>query len=335
VALLPEYSRQAIGRQAAELGFIRDAFEKVCRLAGLLEFFEDSPVLSKYLALKGGTAINLTVWNLPRLSVDIDLDFAEHLPLDEMADRRKAITGILRRHMEANGYELSVKSRQYHSLDSFVYSYTNAGGVRDNMKVEINYSLRCHILPLQKRSIETLGVLDPANILTLDPLEIFAAKIVALLTRTAARDLYDVNNMVRFGLFDEEQSKTLRKCVVFYTAVGSDVISDSYDLDRIDTLTFQRIKTDLLPVIRKQERFDHDAARERVKSCLSGLLALTDDERQFLSEFRQKTYRPELLFNGKMLERIKNHPMAVWKTMPHKRQEQGGTETEETEKNRR
>lgn len=33
------------------------------------------------LALKGGTAINLTIFNLPRLSVDIDLDFSENLPL--------------------------------------------------------------------------------------------------------------------------------------------------------------------------------------------------------------------------------------------------------------
>jgi hypothetical protein len=55
---------------------------------------------------------------------------------------------------------------------------------------------------------------------------------------------------------------------------------------------------------------------------LSGLLALTDDERQFLSEFRQKIYRPDLLFGGKMLERIRNHPMATWKTMSHERQEQ-------------
>ena len=63
-----------MGRLAAEHGFIRDTFEKVSRLVGLLAFFERDPALSKYLALKGGTAINLTIFSLPRLSVDIDLD---------------------------------------------------------------------------------------------------------------------------------------------------------------------------------------------------------------------------------------------------------------------
>jgi hypothetical protein len=52
-----EYSRAVLGKQAAGLGFIRDTFEKVSRLAGLLSFFERDPVLSRYLALKGGTAI--------------------------------------------------------------------------------------------------------------------------------------------------------------------------------------------------------------------------------------------------------------------------------------
>lgn len=40
---------------------------------------------------------------------------------------------------------------------------------------------------------------------SLAAIEIFASKIVALLTRTAPRDLYDINNMVYFGLFDETE----------------------------------------------------------------------------------------------------------------------------------
>ena len=79
-----EYNRKEIGKQAAELGFIRDTFEKMSRLIGVLGFFERDPILSRYLALKGGTAINLTIFNLPRLSVDIDLDFSENLTLEEL-----------------------------------------------------------------------------------------------------------------------------------------------------------------------------------------------------------------------------------------------------------
>ena len=70
-----QYDRITLGKQARELGFVRDTFEKVCRLVDVLAFFEEDGFLSESLALKGGTAINLTIFNLPRLSVDIDLDY--------------------------------------------------------------------------------------------------------------------------------------------------------------------------------------------------------------------------------------------------------------------
>ena len=53
-----QFDKNTIGRQAKELGFVRDIFEKVCRLADVLKFFENDDILSACLALKGGTAIN-------------------------------------------------------------------------------------------------------------------------------------------------------------------------------------------------------------------------------------------------------------------------------------
>ncbi|MDD2402247.1 MAG: nucleotidyl transferase AbiEii/AbiGii toxin family protein, partial [Clostridia bacterium] len=64
-----------LGKKAEELDFIRDTLEKVTRLADILEYLNTNPLLKKGLALKGGTAINLTIFNLPRLSVDIDMDY--------------------------------------------------------------------------------------------------------------------------------------------------------------------------------------------------------------------------------------------------------------------
>lgn len=61
-----QFDRMKLGRQAKKLGFVRDTFEKVCRLADVLKFFEGDDMLSEYLALKGGTAINLTILDLPR-----------------------------------------------------------------------------------------------------------------------------------------------------------------------------------------------------------------------------------------------------------------------------
>jgi len=222
--------------------------------------------------------------------------------------------------MIANGYARSIiKSKQYHTLDSGVFVYQNSGGRPDNIKVEINYSLRAHVLPLVQRPIETAGIFEPASVLSLSPVEIFAAKIVALLTRAAARDLYDLNNAVYSGLFDGTQTDTLRKCAVFYSAVAGGSETAALDLSRMDSITPYKIKTDLLPVIRKDDKFNLEAAQKRVKSWLSELLVLTDNERDFISAFREKEYRPELLFEGAELERVRNHPMAVWKTQPRER----------------
>jgi predicted nucleotidyltransferase component of viral defense system len=314
---LSEYSRKELGKQAAELGFIRDTFEKISRLADLLSFFERDPVLSRYLALKGGTAINLTIFNLPRLSVDIDFDFAENLPLNEAMAMREAIRDTVRRHMVMRGYILSEKTKEYHALDSSVYQYTSAGGFKDNIKIEINYSLRSHVLPLMRRTIETLGVFTQATVLTLDPVEIFAAKIAALLSRAAARDLYDVNNMIHFKLFDETQTDTLRKCAVFYTAIASERVPDTFDFTKMDALTEREIKMRLAPMLRKKELFNLDVARERVKKYLTSLFELSDNEKQFLSAFHSGKYNPDLLFDGDLLERVRDHPMAAWKMQLH------------------
>ena len=63
-----QFDRISLGRQSKELGFVRDTFEKVCRLAEVLSFLESDALLSDSLALKGGTAINLTIFEMSRVS---------------------------------------------------------------------------------------------------------------------------------------------------------------------------------------------------------------------------------------------------------------------------
>ena len=50
-----QFDRMTLGRQARELGFVRDTFEKVCRLADVLETMQNDPLLSEKLALKGNS----------------------------------------------------------------------------------------------------------------------------------------------------------------------------------------------------------------------------------------------------------------------------------------
>ena len=70
-----------------------------------------------------------------------------------------------------------------------------------------------------------------------------------------------------------------------------------------------------LAVLRRSEHFDFEKAKTEVKDFLSKLLVLTESEKEYVWEFNDKKYIPELLFEDKeMVNRIKFHPMALWKT---------------------
>ncbi|MDD4694288.1 MAG: nucleotidyl transferase AbiEii/AbiGii toxin family protein [Firmicutes bacterium] len=88
---MSNYDVAYLGKRAQELGFIRDTLEKVYRLADILEYLNTNPLLKESLALKGGTAINLTIFNLPRLSVDIDLDYLLPDSKEDMLTNRETL----------------------------------------------------------------------------------------------------------------------------------------------------------------------------------------------------------------------------------------------------
>ena len=152
---MPIYSKAMLSEKAKELHVVRDTLEKVCRLKDVLQYFDSSEIMRNTLALKGETAINLLFFNLPRLSVDIDLDFAENIPKNEMIARRERIKTLIMKQMTADGYSLNPHTKTPHSLDSFVFDYFNSAGVKDNIKIEINYSLRSHVLPTQRTRMES------------------------------------------------------------------------------------------------------------------------------------------------------------------------------------
>ncbi len=309
------YNKQDLEKIASETGFIRDNLEKIFRLYDVLKFLNENPLFAESLALKGGTAINLLVFDLPRLSVDIDLDFTKSCLKEEMLQIRDQINKEIVNYLFSQDYTLSPNTRNPHSLDSWVFYYQNAAGNKDNFKIEINYSMRNHILSLINKEAE-FDFLPRNRIRGLSPLELFGSKIKALLERGAARDLYDVSNMLNKDLFRKEELPTLRKIILFYCAVGGNKPpTTEFKFEAIDNLRFSQIRSSLIPVLRKTERFDFEKAKIEVKEFLSNLLVLTDDEKLFIVKFNQKEYCPELLFEDKeILERIKDHPMAIWKT---------------------
>lgn len=247
---MPQYNKADIGRAATQYRFIRDTFEKVLRLKEILEYFNTQEYLVKHLILKGGTAINLTVFDLPRLSIDIDMDYVPNDSRDDMLIARDNIAGIINRYMEKEGYSLSQTSRFSHSLDAFHFNYINSGGNKDMIKIELNYSLRAHILEPVYRDILNDVFKSNIKIRTVAPLEIFSAKGNALISRAAARDLYDWGNLIDQNMFADEKD-LFRKCFVFYTTITADNVHGDYDFDlsAIDTLDFTKIRRDLFPVM--------------------------------------------------------------------------------------
>jgi len=310
------YSKSFLDKIATETGFIRDNLEKVFRLCEILQYLNENQLFANQLTLKGGTAINLTVFDMPRLSVDIDLDFSKECNREEMLELRTNINDNLLNFMFAQAYALSPNTKNPHSLDSWVFYFQNSVGNRDSIGIEINYSMRNHIFPVEKRKInvEFLNVEPEVN--TLATLELFGSKIKALIERTAARDLYDVQNMLTYNVIQSGKQDLLRKIVIFYLVIGAKKkIELPFNFESINSLSYNRIRTNLIPMLRKNEQFDFETAKIVVKDYLSQLMILTDNEKLFIEKFNQGIYQPDLLFEDEdIIERIKEHPMAVWKT---------------------
>ena len=310
---MPQYNRRELDTRAREFGFNRDTFEKVLRLRVILEFLNTQEYMCEHLLLKGGTAINLTVFNLPRLSVDIDLDFIPNLTREETENERERLTEILKGYMSEQGYSLSNASRFSHSLDAFHYNYVNAAGNKDMIKIEINYSLRTHVLPSEDSVFVTEAFGEPIKVRTVAAMEIFAAKTNALISRAAARDLYDFCNMADMKLFSGEEDM-FRKCIIFYATISAIEVNKDFDTSVIDSLVFSKIKSDLFPVLAVKDKFDLEGKKQQAKEYIASLMKLTEAEIEYMERFIEKEYKPELLFeNAEIIERLRDHPMALWK----------------------
>ena len=160
------------------------------------------------MLLKGGTAINLTVFNLPRLSVDIDMDYIPNDSREDMLMARERISRIIKDYMGLEGYQLSPASRFSHSLDAFHFQYLNTGGNRDMIKIEINYSLRAHIFDPVEKNILPKALDDGLMIRMINP-NFDVSAIDTLNFAKIRRDLFPV--ISKKDNFNLEERKTQAK----------------------------------------------------------------------------------------------------------------------------
>ncbi len=313
-----EKYREYIENISKETGFIQSTLEKVERLIRILQWTNSDAKLNKLLALKGGTAINIAIFNFPRLSVDIDLDLTENLVKEEMIKERENIHNLLINYLSANNYKINMKkSINVYALESIVAEYVDIKGNTDNIKIEINYMNRAHILDTKRIRVSTDVFKDKHLIIhCIHPIEIYATKLCALLSRSTARDLYDVYTLSKYNLFDDDEKRLLKQCFMLeYIAVNDYKLRDM-KIDNIEKLKRQDIRTKLLPTLkdRNPRKSNVDEMKKAVREYLKDILVVDNNIKEFYDKFQKGIYEPELLFENKeIIERIKEHPMIMWK----------------------
>lgn len=306
------YSKQYITEISEQTGFIANNIEKVLRLLDVLDFIFNKSSFKDALSLKGGTAINLVHTNLNRLSVDIDLDYHCCLDKDKVALERDLILQELDTYLEKDNYFISNKSRGSVILASKTYSYLDASGNNDNIKVEINFINRISLYPTAIYRISYFG--KTINITSLCREELYGMKIAALIDRSKPRDLYDTDYL--FKNLEGIDLNMLRKAAVFYLSLDGIYKIDETIFEGIKAINGIAVKKELLPVLRKGEMFCLGVVQERVIKYLSNLLSLEERELLYLDEFSKGHYDPSLLFNDLItVERAMKHPMAKWKIL--------------------
>lgn len=139
-------------------------------------------------ALHGGTAINLFVLNLPRLSVDIDLTYVE---IGERNESLTAINEALQR-IKARIAGLRPSIRIQHKADTCKLQIEEQGV---NIKIEVNMVGRGLIGEAQQVTLceAAQTEFDAFCVMPLVPLaQLYGGKICAALDRQHPRDLFDV-----------------------------------------------------------------------------------------------------------------------------------------------
>jgi predicted nucleotidyltransferase component of viral defense system len=165
-------------------------------------------------AMKGGTALNLFVQDMPRLSVDIDVVFTPH---DASRDVALAAIGVelvavADRARRMGHRVLAPKTSEGHEAKLFI----QAEGVE--VKVEVNHVFRGTVLPTVTRTLVPAArqrFSASVDVPVLSSAELYGSKLVAALDRQHPRDLFDVKLMLETGYRWDEATLD---CFVVYLA---------------------------------------------------------------------------------------------------------------------
>jgi hypothetical protein len=303
---------------AESTGFNPGMIEKVLHLIDLLNALNAHPYLKGKWVLKGGTALNLFIFKLPRLSVDIDLNYIGAPGRDEMLEERPKIEQAMHAVFSRGGFTVK-RAPKEHAGGKWLLNYQSYTGQSGNIEVDLNFMFRLPLWNVTKLQSNRVGNRQAMTIPVLDPHELAAGKLAALVARSQARDLFDSFHILNSLNLDDD---LLRIGFVVYGGMNRKdwrtVTIDSVSFDMKD------VANRLLPIIHANTIEDTTLAKdygtrlvEECRRSMTRILPFTEAEAEFLDLLLDKgEIAPFLLTKDpKLQQRIKQQPLLEWKAL--------------------
>ena len=308
---------RTVNRVAGETGFRSDSVEKVLHLCGILERLDRHPTTRGAWLLKGGTALNLLYLDLPRMSVDIDLNFVGAVDREGMLALRPEFEAALVAVCEREGCTVK-RAPNEHAGGKLRLRFASVLGGSQNLEVDVSYVARVPLLGTEKLAT-CFPPDDPIDVPTLPLLELAAGKFTALVQRTVVRDAFDAANLLQLipGLLANTEFRLAFVCSV---AGGRHDPRDLLPSDQVPSML--AIKQQLIPMLQHGGNGSAPAPAElraRIDRQLQGaseqLLDWSVAERRFLDRLHDEgVVDAEALHAESMIqERIRTQPMLQWK----------------------
>ncbi len=306
---------QELMREAKETGFRPEIMEKVWHLMAVLDGISVHPFLKDRLVLKGGTALNLFFFNLPRLSVDIDLNYIGKLDRQEMLLERPEIEKALEAVFLREGLSIR-RIPEKHAGGKWQLRYESALGGNGNLEVDLNFMFRAPLYGIHKQCSHSVGTRKTKEIALLNIHELGAGKLSALFGRRASRDLFDAHQLLTKCSLNIEK---LRFACLVYGAMGS----KDWRHISVDEIHFEEkeLKDQLIPVLRKRAFRNDDwlswtnQLLSDCKAALKPLFPLSEREQAFLQNiFEEGKIEATLITDDRnLIEKVNSHPLLQWK----------------------
>jgi predicted nucleotidyltransferase component of viral defense system len=227
--------------------------------------------LEECFALHGGTAINLFVHNMPRLSVDVDLTY---LPIESRQTTLQNIDTALSR----------IKNRIENALPNAQTFYKSDVGklfIRANnaeVKLEVNLVSRGAIKPPSKMLLcyAAQEKYDASSVMQVVPIsQLYGGKICAALDRQHPRDLFDVKYLMEDQGFFNKVREGFLLCLLSSDRPIHEVLEPNFQDQR------QALENQFVGMSEEVFTYkDYEETREKLVQVISS--SLTEDDKRFI-----------------------------------------------------